>query len=183
MRHPTESALLSFVRGQLKAPGAAGVEAHLDSCLACRIWETRLRHARVAEADGSVTARLAAAAQAIPEDLHNALAVRAGVDVPAAGDIWRVGTHEALLVWVRRLFDASATVVPVTLDVELADEYTLIVPAGESPLGLDLALITTVEGHVDVRALLQRIAALPVDDRSPSYSWRVVRAAHPLPAC
>ena len=165
MRHPTESALLSFVRGQLKAPGAAGVEAHLDSCLACRIWETRLRHARVAEADGSVTARLTAAAQAIPEDLHNALAVRAGVDVPAAADIWRVGTHEALLVWVRRLFDASATVVPVTLDVELADEYTLIVPAGESPLGLDLALITTVEGHVDVRAFLQRIAALPVDDQ------------------
>jgi hypothetical protein len=165
MRHPTESALLSFARGQSNAAGAAGVAAHLDSCLACRVWETRLRHARVAEADGSVTARLTAAAQAIPEDLRNALAVPPGAAVPAAGDIWRVGSDEALLVWVRRLASESATVIPVTLDVELADEYTLIVPAGESPLGLDLALMTAVEGHVDRRAFLQQIAALPVGDQ------------------
>src|SRR6266487_5315458 len=96
MRHPTESALLSFARGEFTSPGAAGVAAHLDSCLACRVWETRLRHARVAEADGSVTARLTAAAQAIPEGLRDALAVPPGADVPAAGNVWRVGADEAL---------------------------------------------------------------------------------------
>ena len=165
MRHPTESALLSFARGQVEGPGAAAVAAHLDSCLACRIWETRLRHAGVAEADGSATARLTAAAPAIPEDLRSALAAPTGAAVPAAGEIWRVGTDEALLVWVRRLVDESATVIPVTLDVELAEEYTLIVPAAESSLGLDLALITTVEGQVDVRAFRQRVAALPVGDQ------------------
>ena len=165
MRHPTESALLSFARGQFKSPGAAGVAAHLDSCLACTVWETRLRHARVAEADGSVTARLAAAAQAIPEDLRHALAVPPGAGVPAAGHIWRVGTDEAMLVWVRRLSGESATVIPVSLDIEQADEYTLIVPAGESPLGLDLALMTAVEGYVDLSAFLQQVAALPVGDQ------------------
>jgi hypothetical protein len=165
MRHPTESALLSFARGQFTSAGAADVAAHLEGCLACRVWETRLRHARVAEADGSVTARLTAAAQPIPDDLRTALAVPPGTGVPASGDIWRVGADEALLVWVRSLSGGSATVVPVTLDVELADEYTLIVPAGDSPLGLDLALMTTVGGDVDLRVFLQHIAALPVGDQ------------------
>jgi hypothetical protein len=165
MRHPTESALLSFARGEFTSPGSAGIAAHLDSCLACRVWETRLRHARVAEADGTVTARLAAAAQAIPEGLRDALAVPPRAGVPAAGDVWRVGTDEALLVWVRGLSGEAATVIPVTLDVELADEYALIVPAGESPLGLDLALMTTVEGHLDLRAFLQQVAALPVGEQ------------------
>jgi hypothetical protein len=119
----------------------------------------------VAEADGPVTAGLIAAAQAIPAELRDALAVPPGAAVPAAGDIWRVGTDEALLVWVRDLFHESATVIPVTLDVELADEYTLIVPAGESPLGLALALMTTVEGLVDLRAFLHKVAVLPVGDQ------------------
>lgn len=165
MSHPTESALLSFARGQVKAPGAASVAAHLDSCLACRVWEERLRHARVAEADDMITARLTAAAQAIPEGLRHALAVPPGGGVPAAGDIWRVGTEEALLAWVRRVSGESATVIPVTLDVELADQYTLIVPADESPLGFDLALMTAAEGTVDLRGFMQRVAALPVDDQ------------------
>ena len=165
MRHPTESALLSFARGQFTSAGAADVAAHLAGCLACSVWETRLRDAMVAEADDSATARLTAAAQPIPDGLRTALAAPPGAGVPASGDIWRVGADEALLVWVRSLSSESATVVPVTLDVELADEYTLIVPAGESPLGLDLALMTTVEGDVDLRAFLQHIAALPVGDQ------------------
>ncbi len=161
MRHPTESALLSFARGQLTSAGAADVAAHLEGCLACTVWETRLRHARVAEADGLVTARLTAAAQPIPDDLRAALAAPPGAGVPASGDIWRVGADEALLVWVRSLSGGSATVIPVTLDVELADEYTLI----ESPLGLDLALMTTAEGDVDLGTFLQRIAALSAGDQ------------------
>jgi hypothetical protein len=165
MRHPTESALLSFARGQVEGLGAADLSAHLDGCLACRIWETRLRNAEVAEADGPVTARLAAAAPAIPDRLRSALLAPAGAAVPAAGEIWRVGTDEALLVWVRQLADESATVIPVTLDADLADGYTLVVPAGESPLGLDLALISTVEGQVDLRAFRQWVAVLPVGDQ------------------
>src|SRR5258708_11777879 len=165
MRPPTESALLSFARGQFTSAGAADVAAHLAGCLACSVWETRLRDAMVAEADGTVTARLAAAAQPIPDGLRTAVAAPPGAGVPACGDIWRVGADEALLVWVRSLSSESATVVPVTLDVELADEYTLIVPAGESPLGLGLALMTTVEGDVDLRAFLQQIAALPVGEQ------------------
>jgi hypothetical protein len=81
------------------------------------------------------------------------------------GGVWRVGNDEAQLVWVRRVFDDSAAVVSVTLDVELADEYTLIIPADESPISLDLAVMTTVEAHVDMRAFLQHIADLQVDEQ------------------
>lgn len=165
MRHPTDSALLAFAQGQFNSIAAAGVAAHLDRCLACTVWETRLRHAGVAEADDSETARLTDAAQAIPEDLHHALAMPPGAAVPAAGEIWRVGTDEALLVWVHNLAGESATVIPVTLDVEQADEFALIVPAGESPFGIDLALMTTAESVVDVRAFLQQVGALPVGDQ------------------
>jgi len=166
MRHPTESALLSFAQGQPAAGGAAGVRAHLERCLACSLWAARLRRARVTAADDSVAARLTAAGQAIPEALHFAFTAPAGAAVPAAGDVWRAcGPDEALLVWVRGLSGDSAVVIPVTFDVELADEYTLIIPASESPLGLDLALFATVEGRADMRAFLQRIGALPVGDQ------------------
>ena len=163
MRHPTESALLSFGQSQPGAAGAADVRAHLERCLACSIWAARARRARVTAADDSVAARLTAAGQAVPEALHLALAAPAGAAVPAAGDVWRAGgPDEALLVWVRGLSGDSAVVIPVTLDVELADEYTLIIPASESPLGLDLALFATVEARADKGAFLQRIGELPV---------------------
>jgi hypothetical protein len=166
MRHPTESALLSFAQGQPGVARAADVRAHLECCLACSLWAARLRRARVTTADDSAAGRLTAVGQAVPEALHLAFAAPAAAAVPAAGDVWRAGgPDEALLVWVRGLSGDSAVVIPVTLDVELADEYTLIIPASESPLGLDLALFATVEAHADMRAFLQRIGALPVGDQ------------------
>src|SRR5260221_12973704 len=99
MRHPTESALLSFARGQFTSAGAADVVAHLAGCLACSVWETRLRDAMVAEADDSATARLTAAAQPIPDGLRTALAAPRGAAVPASGDFWRVGAAQALRAW------------------------------------------------------------------------------------
>src|SRR5260221_12144207 len=99
MRHPTESALLSFARGQFTSAGAADVAAHLAGCPACSVWETRLRDAMVAEADGTVTARLAAAAQAIPDGLPTALPAPPAHGVPASGDVWRVRADGAPVVW------------------------------------------------------------------------------------
>jgi len=166
VRHVTESTLLSFVKGQLMDSAAADVSEHLERCLACRVLAARLRHAEVIDPDDSAIARLTTAAQAIPEPLRDALsATPTELADMTAGQVWRVGGDEAQLVWVRRVFDDSAAVVAVTLDVELADEYTLIIPANDSPLSLDIAVMTTVEGHVDNQAFLQRIAVLPVDEQ------------------
>jgi hypothetical protein len=164
--HVTESILLSFVQGQLVDSAAADVAGHLELCIACRVFAARLRHADVTDPDGSAIARLTTAAQAIPETLRNALSATSTEPADMMpGEVWRVGGDEAQLVWVRRVFEDSAAVIAVTLDVELADEYTLVIPSNESPLSLDMAVMTTVEGHVDNRAFLQRIAELPVDEQ------------------
>jgi hypothetical protein len=68
-----------------------------------------------------------------------------------------------MLVWVRRVLDDSALVLPVTLDLELADEYSLIVPAAESPVGTDIVVVASVEGQVDLRAFLQPLGVLPAE--------------------
>jgi hypothetical protein len=101
----------------------------------------------------------------VPAALHRALLDNLSSAAPAIGELWRVGRGEALLVWVRRVLDDSAAVVPVTFDSDLADEFSLIIPGDESPLGLGLVVMASVEAHVDLRAFLQRIAALPVEDR------------------
>src|SRR5258708_21341958 len=89
MIHPTESALLSFARGQFTSAGAADVAAHLAGCLACRVWETRLRDAMVAEADDSDTPRLTPPAQPIPDGLRPALTAPPRAAASVSREIWR----------------------------------------------------------------------------------------------
>lgn len=81
---------------------------------------------------------------------------------PEPGQVWRVGRHEALLVWVRTTSARAVEVSPVVLDVELADSATLLLPADATPLGLELALMTGVRERVDRRAFLQHVADLDV---------------------
>jgi hypothetical protein len=165
LSHLNESVLYALVQGRLKADAAAEVADHLERCLACRVWSTRLQNASVSEADDSIISRLVQTSPTVPEALHRALLDNPSSAAPAVGGLWRVGRGEALLVWVRRVLDDSAAVIPVTFDSDLADEFSLIIPADESPLGLNLVVMASVEAHVDLRAFLQRIAALPVEDR------------------
>jgi hypothetical protein len=163
LSHLNESVLHTFVQGRLK--GAAAVADHLERCLACRVWSTRLQDASVSEADASIISRLVETSPAVPEALHRALLDSPSSAAPAIGELWRVGRGEALLVWVRRVFDDSAAVIPVTFDGDLADNFSLIIPDDESPLGLELVVMASVEAHVDLRAFLQRVSVLPVEDR------------------
>jgi hypothetical protein len=165
LSHPNEAILYALVQGRLNAGAAAKVADHLERCLACRVWSTRLQNASVSEADNSIISRLVETSPTVPEALHRALLDNPSSAAPAIGELWRVGRGEALLVWVRRVLDDSAAVIPVTFDGDLADEFSLIIPADESPLGLGLVVMASVEAHVDLRAFLQRISALPVEDR------------------
>lgn len=85
---------------------------------------------------------------------------------PAIGQLWRLSATlngPVVLVWVRqpRSTDTVA-VVPVSLDVAMADDYSLIVPADNSPLGVDLVLHTTAETTVDRRSFLSALGVLDV---------------------
>jgi hypothetical protein len=164
LSHLNESVLYAFVQGRLEGAAAATVADHLERCLACRVWSTRLQNASVSEADDSVISRLVETSPTVPEALHRALLANPSSAAPAIGELWRVGRREALLVWVRRVFDDSAAVIPVTFDGDLADNFSLIIPGDESPLGLDLVVMASVEAHIDLQAFLQRVSTLPVED-------------------
>lgn len=84
---------------------------------------------------------------------------------PKPDEVWRIGRDEALLVWVRRVFDDGvADVVPVVLDVEFADEESILIDPASTPLATGLAAMLALRTHVDVRAFLNRICALDIRD-------------------
>jgi len=94
-------------------------------------------------------------------ELVNAGVLGAGDQIPRPGEIWLVDADEAIVVWVRRVIDGAVEVLAVTLDVNLADEQTVIVPSVKSSLGVELALLTAIRAHVAPGAFLIRVAELP----------------------
>lgn len=163
--HPETGALSDYVRSALAEPELAEVEAHLDVCLACRVWATRLEHAQQTEPTDELISGLVAASPDVPEGLLSAIKSEHIDQTPQAGDLWRCGRGDALLVWLRKVFDDGLlAVVPVVFDVELADELTLIKPAESNPLGLDLGFMVCVESHIDPRSLIGKVGTIDVAD-------------------
>jgi hypothetical protein len=161
--HPTDSELLGFAEGQ-DADATAGIAAHVERCLACKIRAIRLSGTAISAPDDTAMSHLVASSPAIARPVADALRTRSASEAhPASGEIWRVGLSEASLVWVRRVLDDSAIVLPVTLDIDLADEYSLLVPAADSPTGTDVVMVASVDGQVDLRAFLQRLGPVQVD--------------------
>jgi CRP-like cAMP-binding protein len=135
---------------------------HLAGCVACRVRASRLWHAAAPgePGDDAVTRILHASGPglALPDEIDAAFAD----DAPHPGEIWRIGRDEALLVWVRRVLDDAIDVVPVVLDIALADQESVLLPAESTSLGVPLALLTGVRGHVGPAALLQWIGKADV---------------------
>jgi hypothetical protein len=106
--------------------------------------------------------RILSAATPLPEGLAELIqAPRVGD--PQPGEIWRIGRDEALLAWVRRVFDdGMADVIPVVLDVEQADEETVLIPAHATPIATELAAMVALRTHVDSGVFLNRICALDI---------------------
>lgn len=106
----------------------------------------------------------AAASVAVPEAARAAVS---GAERPEAGprpgELWRARPADGgpvTLVWIRSVDPSGPVVVPVTFDVEQADEMTLIVNADVSPLGLSLALHLAVETTIEPAALFDRLGRL-----------------------
>jgi len=142
----------------LRAGAAPDQATHLAACVECRIRAARLAQAgglplpsesalaRITASQVMVGAAVAAASLPSPDD-----------GPPQPGELWRIGGDEALLVWVRKVFDDAVDVLPVVLDVDLADDQTLLLPASASPLDLDLAVVTSLRAHVHPNAFLTRV--------------------------
>ncbi len=155
--HPTALELAEAVTAD---PPAAGLKLHLAGCVECRVRIARLTRAQAAHEppDGALARIVDGAARLRAAMTH---AVHVGGGTPRPDEIWRVGSDEAILVWVRKVLDDAVDIMPVTLDVDLADDQTLIVSSEENPLGVELALFTALRAHVHPRAFLSRVAELP----------------------
>lgn len=155
--HDHPSTLALTMAEDRSDPRTAAVRQHLSGCVACRVRAARLQHASApGDPNEDAVARILAASAPGPAILATMTTVR-DQDPPRPGEIWRIGRDEALLVWIRRVFDDAVDVIPASLDVELADQESVFVPAESTPLGLPLALLTGVRTHVGLPAMLQRL--------------------------
>jgi hypothetical protein len=153
--HPSSSELLVALREpELSAPTLE----HIDECLACRI--------RQASGPATVSAdsiqRIVEASAPLPEVLADLLSGDQDLE-PQPNEIWRVGRSEALLVWVRRVFeDDVADVIPLVLDIELADHESVVVGAEATSLAAETAAMVSLRTHVHTGAFLNRIGVLDI---------------------
>jgi len=145
----------------IETGGSATVAQHLADCTECRIRAARLaRTTGVPSPSSSTLDRILTSDTRLSPEIAGASRAYPQATSPTAGELWRVGEGDVLLVWVRRVLDGAADVIPVVLDVDLADDHTLLLPASSTTLGLDLGLVTSVRGHVHLDAFLSRVDTL-----------------------
>jgi hypothetical protein len=143
---------------------AAAVLSHIHDCVACRIRFVRISRDLGFEPPGEDSVqRVLAASSLLPEGLGELIRAVRGGD-PRPGEVWRVGRDDALLVWTRRVFDDGiADVVPLVLDVELADEDSILVPVESTPFAPGLVAMVALRTHIDLGAFINRIGELDLD--------------------
>ncbi len=81
---------------------------------------------------------------------------------PKAGELWRAGRGEAVLVWIREVHPEHVEINPVTLDVDHVGDDTLIVAGYHTPLGADIGVMAAIRAKVTRKALINRICDLDV---------------------
>lgn len=158
--HPSSSELMAALR---EPDRAASTLEHLDECLACRVRLSRIRRASgPATASADSLQRIVEASTPLPEVLADV--VSGGQDgEPQPNEIWRVGRSEALLVWVRRVFeDGVADIIPLVLDVELADQESVVVGADATPLAAETAAMVSLRTHIHTGAFINRVGILDI---------------------
>ncbi|WP_280395643.1 hypothetical protein [Nocardia brasiliensis] len=120
------------------------------------------RDAGAASPDENSIQRIIDGSSSLPDTVAD-LVSGGGEAGPAANELWRVGRTEALLVWVRKVFDDGiADVVPVVLDTELADLQSVIIGAAATPLSVEMAVMVPLRTHIPTRLFLNRIAVTDI---------------------
>jgi hypothetical protein len=158
--HPSSSELLAFIHEPVRTKPAA---EHISNCLACRVRLSRLHEATEPESvdDGTIQ-RITAGSTPLAPNLA-ALVTSDAVKRPEPNEVWRVGRSEALLAWVRRVFDDGVVeVVPLVLDVELADQHSVLINADATPILTDMAAMVALRTHLHPGAFINFIGDLDI---------------------
>jgi hypothetical protein len=139
------------------SPAAA---RHLSRCAVCKVRVNRLKRSEdLPPPSLELAARLASDTPLVSTRLLQAMQSTHTADLrPAAGELWRAGQDEALLVWVRDIVGPhSVEVVPVALDTSLADETSISIEPDATVLGIGALALVSLRTHIHVDAFINRL--------------------------
>ena len=141
--HPLDIDLLEYARDSSAGPQVAEVFDHLGACLLCRIRLARIRRNNIQPA----AAPLEIAHPKISPRILAAVESAQYPDSISPGQVWLAGGDRRILVWVRAVLDTAVSAYAMTLDIEAADDTTLIVDEFEA-IGQPVAIMSSVVGTV-----------------------------------
>jgi DNA-binding SARP family transcriptional activator/tetratricopeptide (TPR) repeat protein len=158
--HPTSSELQAVLH---EPDRAASTLEHLGECMACRIRLSRIRRTPgPVPVSADSLQRIIKASTPLPDVLADIVSGDPGGE-PQPNEIWRVGRREALLVWVRQVFeDGVVDVIPLVLDTELADRESVVIGADATPLATETAAMLSLRTYIHFGAFLNRVATLDI---------------------
>lgn len=159
--HPTADQLLDYVSDRLESANTDVVD-HLANCTLCRVHLDRLRKATRPYAPASALSTGEVEAPSLSPAIQRLLNARPD-SPPTAGEVWRVGLSTAHLAWVRKVLDAETLdVIPLVLDIDMADDESLIIPPEQTDLELPLAAITPLRTHIHTGSMLGLLGRLDI---------------------
>lgn len=155
--HPLDADLLDYVEGACDATTADSITSHLAECLLCRIKQRRLV--------GTPPMEFVDARRLTAPDFGLIDVAPAAGEGPQRGELWLTTSDESTMVLVRsvRADDAGVVVVPVTLDVEVADQGVLILDEIASPLVVPVAIYEDLTVSLPTHALAERVVPRRAD--------------------
>ena len=147
--HPLDMEIADLMDGLLDPESSDAMEVHLAQCLLCRIKRQRfVGRPRVALPSLSDVT--------VPEfNLIETLDRQGGS--AKAGELWVTKEPASIVVIVRSVGGGVAVVIPVVVDIELADDECQIVPAKLSPLGISISVYSRLRVSIPASALCRRI--------------------------
>lgn len=157
--HPLDADLLDYVEGVCDATTADSIASHLAACLLCRIKQRRLV--------GMPPMEFADVRDLIAPEFGVIDVVSAGGEGPRRGELWLTTSDEPTMVLVRsvRADDAGVVVVPVTLDVEVADQGVVVLDETRSPLMVPIAIYEDLTVSLPTESLIDRVVPRHVEHR------------------
>lgn len=149
--HTPDIDLVDFVDGVLNAAEARLVEEHLSGCLSCRVKRQRM-------ADTPPIAMMHVGDMEVP-DFKSIDTEDIDPSGAAPGDLWLTAADDAVMVLVTKVRpnDWGVVVVPVVLDIEIADSGTLVLDDTASPIDVPIAIYSGMANSLPISALRGRV--------------------------
>lgn len=149
--HPLDADLLDYVEGFCKPTTANAIAAHIAECLLCRIKRQRLT--------GTPPMDLVdVGATTFPPFGRIEVEREPGVK-PRRGELWLTAADDAAMVLVTnvRAGGGGVVVMPVTLDIEVADHGSLVLEGAASPLSVPIVVYEDLRVSMPAVALVERV--------------------------